>query len=342
MGAVACTLFLLRQQQEHRPQPQRLRPNPNRQLLSILPDPKTIESRTISSTKGFLPFNIRPGRSDCVPKENIIQMSRALKDLNAQGIRVFPRNGFLLGVIRHGGYLPTEGIDSDLAVVFEDIERLNLPVLDEKRLKKKMHKWKPEDNNFADFQLYPFPTDTEHWVNWKGNDPLSVSAGSGEEQPYPFHGVKMYRHSMRNGAMLWREAVMAVYPYHHGYYFYPRVDVLGFNHEDHLKETLRWNHEGANMRLVDTDEIVTELNFERGKQIGVVMPTSLDCMVEVQFYFTTIPVPCDYEAILQAQYGIHWNTPEPRSRKPTQHESKVVSVKESDSIMENGPLPLCG
>mmetsp|Transcript_2099 Transcript_2099/g.6947 ORF Transcript_2099/g.6947 Transcript_2099/m.6947 type:complete len:143 (-) Transcript_2099:740-1168(-) len=43
--------------------------------------------------------------------------------MNPHDVRVFPRDGFLLGVTRHGGYLPNDSIDADLGVIYEDILR---------------------------------------------------------------------------------------------------------------------------------------------------------------------------------------------------------------------------
>jgi len=34
------------------------------------------------------------------------------------GLQIFPRNGFLLGIVRHGGFLPGEPIDTDLGVIY--------------------------------------------------------------------------------------------------------------------------------------------------------------------------------------------------------------------------------
>jgi hypothetical protein len=37
---------------------------------------------------------------------------------------IFPRNGFLLGIIRHNGFLPNEGIDVDLACLADHIPKI--------------------------------------------------------------------------------------------------------------------------------------------------------------------------------------------------------------------------
>ena len=40
------------------------------------------------------------------------------------GTPIFPRNGFLLGVVRHNGFLPNEGVDADLACFEEDVPKM--------------------------------------------------------------------------------------------------------------------------------------------------------------------------------------------------------------------------
>jgi hypothetical protein len=49
-------------------------------------------------------------------------MTEMIEDMYLKGgIRVFPRNGFLLGIVRHGWFLPNESIDADLRIVYEDL-----------------------------------------------------------------------------------------------------------------------------------------------------------------------------------------------------------------------------
>ena len=59
----------------------------------------------------------------CVRSKDIDDVVAIVAVMNAHGVRVFPRNGFLLGVTRHGGYLPNESIDADLGVIYEDVLR---------------------------------------------------------------------------------------------------------------------------------------------------------------------------------------------------------------------------
>ncbi len=82
--------------------------------------------------------------------------------------------------------------------------------------------------------------------------------------------------------------------------------------------------------------------------MGNIFDTKLDCFVERQFYFTTIPVPCDYDVILTSFYGRNWNKSESRGDlddvkdgKEVKFESHVVSEEENRNILLGGPKPLC-
>jgi len=286
--------------------------SPVQSLLPKSTTPKPIEP---PSQLPMFAYNVvrqqGPNKKNCVPNSTVIALSSAVRDLNTQHhLRVFPRNGFLLGIVRHGGFLPNERIDADLGVISTDIETLNLTV--------------GRPNNVGNFRLTPKPTE-RHWANWKGNDPLH------DGKHYPFFCVKIH--------LPWfDEKACSFYPYHNHTFFYPRPNVAGHNYLGNAKEMQRWNTQEANFRLVDTDELVTEENFKKGKQIGTVFPSgAFDCLVARQFYFTTILVPCEYEAILLAQYGTNWHRVENREK----WEAMPLSEEHSNEILANGPVPLC-
>jgi len=56
-------------------------------------------------TRPSLPeFTYRYAKKACVKEQDIINISTFIKEMYTKhNIRVFPRNGFLLGIIRHGG-----------------------------------------------------------------------------------------------------------------------------------------------------------------------------------------------------------------------------------------------
>jgi len=56
-----------------------------------------------------------------VLKNHLVTISKLSHENKAY---IFPRMGFLLGVIRHNGFLPNEGIDADLACIEKDIPKI--------------------------------------------------------------------------------------------------------------------------------------------------------------------------------------------------------------------------
>lgn len=55
--------------------------------------------------------------STCSPPEDVDTLINLIKVANDLGVTIFPRNGFLLGIVRHGGFLPNEKQDADLGVL---------------------------------------------------------------------------------------------------------------------------------------------------------------------------------------------------------------------------------
>eukprot|EP00574_Skeletonema_japonicum_P007672 CAMPEP_0201721462 /NCGR_PEP_ID=MMETSP0593-20130828/6128_1 /ASSEMBLY_ACC=CAM_ASM_000672 /TAXON_ID=267983 /ORGANISM="Skeletonema japonicum, Strain CCMP2506" /LENGTH=315 /DNA_ID=CAMNT_0048212285 /DNA_START=76 /DNA_END=1023 /DNA_ORIENTATION=- len=274
------------------------------------------------------PFRYVTQTRNCVKAQTIIDTSQFINDLYLKhNIRFFPRNGFLLGIVRHGGFLPNEGVDVDMAVVYEDVLRLD-----------GMQEGLTQSNNgettitgtVGDFDITLYPT-LKYWVNWKG-----IVPGTQDER-YKFHGAKFSRrgHSI---------TAYAVYPYHNtGGYFYPRANKAGLNHGPHTKDSFRYNEQGGDYRLVDTDVRMSPSNFKIGDttQVGSFFDTNLNCFTEAQFYFTTIYIPCDYDKILTSQYGNNWRKVENRDRGSSKTETKVLSEEESNEILALGPRPVC-
>lgn len=261
-------------------------------------------------------------RRNCVNEQTIIDTSQFINDLYVKhNIRFFPRNGFLLGIVRHGGFLPNENVDDDMAVVYEDLLRLH---------GMKKQKGGTMTGTVGDFDVTLHPT-KDTWVNWKGNVP-----GTKDER-YPFHGATFSRRGFSITAY-------AVYPYHDtSGYFYPRSNKAGLNHAPHTMDSFRYNEQGGDYRLVDTDERMSPSNFKIGDtaQVGSFFDTNLHCFTEAQFYFTTVYIPCDYDKILTSFYGENWRQVENRDRGSAKTETKVLSEEESNKILASGPKPVC-
>jgi hypothetical protein len=278
-----------------------------------------------------------------------------------------------LGIVRHGGFLPNEKVDADMAVVYEDLLRLD----GQGGLKINGESTK---GTVGDFDIKLDPTQNS-WVNWKGIVP-------GTQERYPFHRVVISRRGFSMTAY-------AVYPYHDtAGYFYPRANMAGVNHATQTKDSLRYNEQGGDYRLVDTDERISPSNvsstlleleihvhnaficnlnqdqdwqdeqttksltepffafstphhqfqFKEGDktQVGSFFDTNLHCFMEAQFYFTTIYIPCDSDKILTSQYGENWRQVENRGRGgDSKTETKVLAEEKSQEILASGPRPVC-
>ena len=207
-------------------------------------DHKTVQLRSAEGAPGpaaTFPFRyVTEKKNNCVESQSIINISQFIQDLYLKhNIRFFPRNGFLLGIVRHGGFLPNEDVDADMAVVYEDLLRLD----GQGGLKINGGSMK---GTVGDFDIRLDPTKNS-WVNWKGIVP-------GTQERYPFHSAVFSRRGYKMTAY-------AVYPYHDtAGYFYPRANIAGHNHASQTKDSLRYNEQGGDYRLVDTDERISPSN----------------------------------------------------------------------------------
>ena len=289
-------------------------------------DPKSIAMRMDEQQQTTFSYGFSSDSKNCINPQEVEEIGRTLRDLyEKHGVRAFPRNGFLLGIARHGGFLPNEDApDADLGIISTDVDRYRDLFASSKKTSTI-----PTFLHVGQFILSQKPTET-YWVNWKGIEPVTGTQ-------YPFFGVRIKRQDFSIRAQ-------SMYPYPHSpnTFFYPRLNLADYNHKSHTKEMLRYNTEGANYRLLDTDELLTEDNNLDGLSIGTVFQDTFDCMMLKQFYFTMIYVPCDYEAMLEAFYGKKWNHVESRAKGGKGSQPAVkLSEAEHLHILESGPKPLC-
>jgi len=231
-------------------------------------------------------------------------------------IRVFPRNGFLLGVVRHGGFLPNEGIDADLGVMYQDVKEL-------------------EDGtqvHSAGGTTYTLKKAVvSRWPTFDGRDPFS-------SQKYDFIELRIQSPTSSFSAFCF-------FPYgsaKHGQVFYPRYAVKGFNLHGAIQEAVRWNEEGANLKVLGPNNQQKSL-LDAGKpevNIGTIFDEEwFKSLVPTQFYYSTILIPHNSHRILQNYYGRHCMNVEKRIE--WQSIPLPVSGSERNTFMKNGPLPLC-
>lgn len=127
-------------------------------------------------------------------------------------IRIFPRNGFLLGIARHKGYLPNEKIDADLGMIESDFKDVI------------MH---------GKFGTYTLQLNKIHprWAkSWNGIHPIT-----GRKLP---PCVKVFLNKKK-----WTD-IYLFYDFDADTLFYP-VWAANFNLNGNIKENIRWSTQGS-------------------------------------------------------------------------------------------------
>ena len=195
----------------------------------------------------------------------------------AHNIHIFPRNGFLLGIVRHGGFLPHEKIDMDLGILYSDIENIKknpkIPSLEHPG-----SFFKLSINNYA-----------SHWIKsiWNGIHP-STHILLPESVSIEFGGQKM-------------ESAYLFYPYNQTTVFFPMY-LMGFN-RGHVKEISNSNKMGARNIVLETGK-----GGNSGGHLGTIFDNKdFTDVVKLPFYNRNINVPIGYKNILNSFYGNDWN-----------------------------------
>jgi len=242
----------------------------------------------------------------CAKRNTIEALFHMINTLYSKAtIRVFPRSGFLLGVIRHGGFLPNEPhIDADLGVMYIDTTTIKNGMTVE------------SDTGI----VYTLTRISTH------NDPLSNT-------PFDAESIRI---SSGDGSSF---TAKCFFPYGLPQVFYP-LYVDSDSREGKMKEALRWNANGANSVVlgkgnehipIDDDQVMED-------NLGYLFQREwFDTLVPVKFYDLRILVPVGYQHILKNCYGSGWTKVEKRD----QWQSKPLSKRESEAYLQNGPLPIC-
>ena len=197
------------------------------------------------------------------------------------GTPIFPRQGFLLGIVRHKGFLPNEGIDADLACFAHDVPKiLNID-------------WGEYEFKCGANEL-PACWDRDFF---NGNHPVT-----GESLKY-YELIVTHKHSS------WKESIGCYYKYKPGYYYYPLWSIKEQNSDNEYKLSVEiYNQKGGgNKILLGYDELpLKELyNNESYKgKVGVIHKISdLEKFIPALFYDTFIYIPTGSKNILLNEYG---------------------------------------
>jgi hypothetical protein len=196
------------------------------------------------------------------------------------GTPIFPRNGFLLGIVRHNGFLPNEGIDADLACFEDDIQTML-------------------ESNWEEYEI------DKHYF------------GGGEEWDADFNNL---RHPITNRKYLYflvrfkhtssgwiSPDVDCFYRYKPGYYYYPWWSIKGLNSENEfLLNTQSYDGGGVKILLGDK-EIPLKHLYENKDYLGKVgylyKENDLHSFVKHRFYDKQLYIPNGSKNMLISDYG---------------------------------------
>lgn len=191
---------------------------------------------------------------------------------------IFPRNGFLLGVIRHNGFLPNEKIDVDLACLEKHI-----PII--------------LNSDWGDYNIIS----EKKWSNsWDTDFTDGKHPKTGKQ--YEYHKLKI-KHKYSN----FQQDVMIFYDLDLDNYFYPLFTIKNMNSENEFKlntEIYKTN----SMGIVYKNKILPLIQLYNNKEylgkVGAIYKKNkfIDFYPE-KFYNKKIYVPIGSRDILYIDYG---------------------------------------
>lgn len=173
----------------------------------------------------------------CVRAEFVKNVSGMIADLYREGnVRVLPGNGFLLGIIRHGGFLPNEGIDADLGAMYDNIVHMQTQLSISTNMYSYSITMKKQGNG-----QYLMDTIHGHRRNSRWNESPSFEM--------------MENHSVHSAS---------THTVHgHQRWLYPRYAVAGYNLDGALREAKTWSSKGSSIRVLGRGSEGTD--FSKGK-----------------------------------------------------------------------------
>ena len=174
--------------------------------------------KNVTKPKKIVP-EIKYSDLDCVGKNVDIYIdiiNTALK----YDIRIFPRNGFLLGIVRHKGYLPQEKIDADLGILESDFKSIDM------------------QGKFGVYKLQLIKKHLSWSRTWNGIHPKTA-------RKLP-SGVNVFIDGKK-----WR-TISLFFDLNDKEVFYPKW-TADFNVQGSIKENNRWSKEGASLVINGTN-----------------------------------------------------------------------------------------
>jgi len=227
--------------------------------------------------------------STCKDKrvEKIIDIIRSAAVYN---ISIFPRNGFLLGIVRHGGFLPNEYaknvVDMDLGMLYSDLERIqsNLQIPSLKYPNKKIK-----------FKIQTMNSHYDRSV-WDGFHPKT-------NEYLPSHcSIYLANEKFGSGSFF--------YSYNTSSLFYPMYVIRNHNFEKSKNEQKEYAKHNDGLIVLETGLRGKYGEGRLGKLFDV---SAFRQTVPMPFYDTLIDIPAGYQSVLQSFYGDDWHVMKTRS-----------------------------
>ena len=195
------------------------------------------------------------------------------------GTPIFPRMGFLLGIVRHNGYLPNEGIDPDLACLEDDVNKLLT-------------------GDLGDYKItgtYDFDKIWDHEF-YNGKHPLTNN------------DLKIYNLKIRHVSG-WSDTCMIYYKLDKDNYYYPWHTLKSYNSKKEWEmNTTKYAKYNGGFKIITNDGIkpLSTLydNPEYLGKVGVVYKKEYfkDFCLE-KYYDKELYIPVGSCDILKDQYG---------------------------------------
>ena len=195
---------------------------------------------------------------------------------------IFPRNGFLLGVVRHYGYLPNEDLDPDLACLERDIPKIL-------------------NSDWDNYIIKPTSGSNggTHWDTDFNNGKHPIT-----QQNYEYYNLKITDKNSN-----FSDTIMIYHTLNDKYFIYPWYSVKDFNSErefnlakNHYSKSNGGSKIYHNNEIIPIDKLYTNKEY-LGKVFKFYKKEYFDKFYQEKFYDKYIYIPINSREILKADYG---------------------------------------
>ena len=205
-----------------------------------------------------------------------------------KGWNIFPRNGLLLGIVRHESFLPNEDIDADLGIISTDIIKV----------KEFM------DSNPNGIGGYSFVCSPKQSISGDLGNTLWNNIHPITNEPLDNEIKVMYNKKHVLG-------IDPLFPFaNNTKLFYPLWTLKGYNKLFNTWEALYCVTQGASIGPLTKDGqtpiTIDHMKNANGNIVYCFEYDDFKKTISVPFYESTVPIPAGYENILVNFYGKTW------------------------------------